>query len=76
MNRSRFKNSYPKWSSREKFLDYKKKKNLCNFLKKYSKNTYLHKARENRILGSKKFWSTVKPFDQKAFFITITHQLN
>ena len=49
------------------FLDYKKKKNLCNSVKKYSKKSYLHKARENRIMGSKKFWSTVKPRRSKCF---------
>ena len=61
-NRSRFKNSYLKWSSRENFLDYIKSKNLCNSLNKKAKKTYFEKATENGIMGSKKFWSIGKPF--------------
>ena len=61
-NRSRFKNSYLKWSSRENFLDYIKSKNLCNSLNKKAKKTYSEKATENGIMGSKKFWSIGKPF--------------
>ena len=62
MNRSRFKNRYLKWPSREKFLAYKKVKNLCNSLNKKAKKPYFEKAAENGIMGSKTFWSTVKPF--------------
>ena len=57
MNKSRFKNRYLKWPSRENFLAYKKAKNLCNSLNKKAKKTYFEKATENGIMGSKKFWS-------------------
>ena len=69
MNRSRFKNRYLKWLSHEDFLAYKKAKNLCNSLNKKAKKTYFEKATENRIMGSKKFWSTVKPFLSSKGFI-------
>ena len=69
MNRSRFKNRYVKWPSRENFLSYKKAKNLCNSLNKKAKKTYFEKATENGIKGSKKFWSTVKPFLSSKGFI-------
>ena len=69
MNRSRFKNRYLKWPSRENFLAYKKAKNLCNSLNRKAKKTYLEKATENGIIGSKKFWSTVKPFLSSKGFI-------
>ena len=69
MNRSRFKNRYLKWPSLENFLAYKKAKNLCNSLNKNAKKTYLEKATENGIMGSRKFWSTVKPFLSSKGFI-------
>ena len=62
MNRSRFKIRYLKWPSRENFLAYKKVKKPCNSLNKKAKKTYFEKATENGIMGSKRFWSTVKPF--------------
>ena len=52
MNRSRFKNRYLKWLSCESEKQFFKK----------MKKTYIEKATENGIIGSKKFWSTVKPF--------------
>ena len=69
MNRSRFKNRYLKWPSRENFLAYKKAKNLCNSLNKKAKNTYFEKATENGVMGSEKFWSTVKTFLSSKGFI-------
>ena len=79
MNRSRFKNRYLKWPSRENFLAYKKAKNLRNSLNKKAKKTYFEKATENGIMGSKKFWSTVKPFLSSKGFIhnnDITIEIN
>ena len=70
MNRLRYKNRYLKWPPRENFLSYKKAKNLCNSLKRKVKKTYFEKTSENRIMGGKKFWSTVKPSvkPSKGFF--------
>ena len=58
MNRSRFKNRYLKWPSRENVLAYKKAKNLCNSLDKKAKETYFEKVTEDGIMGTKKFWSS------------------
>ena len=69
MNRSRFKNRYLKWPSRENFLSYKKAKNLCNSLNRKAKKTYFEKAKGNGIMDSKKFWSIVKPFLASKSFI-------
>ena len=71
MNRSRFKIRCLKWPSHENFLAYKKAKNLCNSLNKKAKKTCFEKATENGIMGSKKFWSTVKPFLSSKGFILI-----
>ena len=68
-NRSRFKNRYLKWPSRENFLAYKKAKTLCNSLNRKAQNTYFGKATENGIMGSKKSWSTGKPFLSSKGFI-------
>ena len=64
MDRSRFKNRYLKWPSREDFLVNKNRKTLRreNCLNKKAKKAYFEKATENGIMGSKKFWITVKPF--------------
>ena len=69
LNRSRFKNRFLKWPSRENFLAYKKAKNLCNSSNKKAKETYFENATENGIIGSKRFWSTVKPFLLSKGFI-------
>ena len=79
MNRSRFKNRYLKWPSRENFLAYKKAKNLCNSLNKKAKKAYFEKATENGIMGSEKFWITVKLFLSSKGFIhnnDITIEIN
>ena len=47
MNRSRYKNRYLKWPSRENFLAYKKARKLCNSLNIKAKKTYFEKATEN-----------------------------
>ena len=44
-------------------------KNLCNSLNKKAKRTYFEKATENGIMGTKKVWSTVKPFLSSKGFI-------
>ena len=49
MDRSRFKNKYLKWLSRENFLPYKKAKNICNSLNKKAKRTTLKKLRQREF---------------------------
>ena len=41
MNRSKLRNRYIKWPSRENFLDYKKPKSTCNNLNKNRKKVLL-----------------------------------
>ena len=62
MDRSRFKNKYLKWRSRENFLAYKKAKNICNLLNKKAKKNYFKKATADGVMSNKKFWKTVKTF--------------
>ena len=62
MNKSRIKNKYLKWPSRENYLAYKRIKNKCNNLLKKSKKIYFQKhAGEGSAIG-KQFWNTFKPF--------------
>ena len=62
MNKSRIKNNYLKWPSRENFLAYKNIKNKCNNLLKKSKKVYFQENASEGSTSTKKFWSTVKPF--------------
>ena len=65
MNRSRCKNRYLKWPSRENFL----RKTFAILQTRKRKKTYFKKATENGIMVSKTFWSTVKPFLSLKGFI-------
>ena len=76
MNRSKLRNGYNKWPSRENFLDYK---NTCNNLNKFAKKSYFDKVTSKGFLSNKAFWNTVKPFlTNKGFLknknITIKHK--
>ena len=62
MDKSRLRNKYLKWPSRENFLTYKKVKNRCNNLIKRSKKNYFENAGGENSSNSKKFWNKVKPF--------------
>ena len=62
MNKSRIRNKYLQWSSRENFLAYKKIKNKCNNLLKKSKKKYFQENANEGSVSNKSFWNTVKPF--------------
>ena len=62
LDRSRFKNKYLKWLSRENFLACKKAKNICNLFDKKSEKDYFKKTTEDGVMSNRKFWNTVKPF--------------
>ena len=62
MNKSRIKNKYLKWPSRENYLAYKRIKNKCNNLLKKSKKIYFQKHAGEGSATGKQFWNTVKPF--------------
>ena len=62
MEKSKIRNKYLKWPSRENFLDCKKIKNKCNSLVKKAKKQYFQKAGNVNSANSKSFWNAVKPF--------------
>ena len=62
MDRSKSRNKYLKWPSRENHVSYKKSKNKCNSLTKKTKKIFSKEVTKDGIMSNKKFWSTVKPF--------------
>ena len=70
INRSKLRNRYIKWPSRENFLDYKKAKNTCNNLNKSAKKSYFDKVTSKCFMSNKGFWNTVKPFLTNKGFLT------
>ena len=63
MNKSRLRNKYPKWPSRENLLAYKKVKNKCNTLTRKTKKKYFKYVDKNKNFAtSKTFWNTVRLF--------------
>ena len=62
MEKSKSRNKYLKWPSRENYVSYKKSKNKCNSLTKKAKKIFFKEATKDGIMSNKKFWSTVKPF--------------
>ena len=63
MNKSRLRNKYLKWSSRENFLAYKKVKKKCNTLTRKTKKRYFEYIAKNKNFAmSKTFWNTIRPF--------------
>ena len=62
MDRSRIKNKYLKWPSRENFLEFKKIKNLCKKLTIKAKKHYFSSFSTKNVTSNKSFWDAVKPF--------------
>ena len=62
MDRSRLRNEYLKYPTRENFVNLKKRKNQCNSICRKSKKKYLRRSREKGISSSNLFWNFVKPF--------------
>ena len=62
MTRSRIKNKYNKWPSRENFLALKQIKNKCTNLTKTAKKQYFAKSAENQPLINKSFYNSISPF--------------
>ena len=60
MNRSKLKNRYTKWPSRENFLAFKKQKNICKNLNKKVKKNYFSKITSNGVMGNKQFFKMFK----------------
>ena len=62
MTRSRIKNKYNKWPSRENFLALKQIKSKCTNLKKTAKRQCFPKSAEKQPLTNKSFWDSISPF--------------
>ena len=62
MIRSRIKNKYNKWPSRENFLALKQIKNKCTNLTKTAKKQYFAKSAENQPLTNQSFWNSISLF--------------
>ena len=67
MNKSKIRNKYQKWPSRENFLTLKEAKTFCNKLTKSVKRAYFRKATGKGFVNNKAFRNTVKPFLMKVF---------
>ena len=70
MNKSKIRNKYQKWPSRENFLVLKEAKKFCNKLTKSVKKAYFRKATGKGFVNNKAFWNTVKPFLTNKGFLT------
>ena len=62
MKKSRLRNRYLKYPSRENVLAYKNIKNKCNNYLKQSKKKYIKDISNKGVATSKSFWNAVKPF--------------
>ena len=63
MNKSRLRNKYLKWLSREYFLPYKTVKNKCNTLTRKNKKIYFkYVAKNKNFATSKSLWNTIRHF--------------
>ena len=63
MNKSRLRNKYLKWPSRESFLAYKKVKNKCNTLtRKTEKINFKYIGKNKNFATNETFWNRVRPF--------------
>ena len=51
MKRSKSKNLYFKWPSRENFLAYKNEKSKCNNIIKYAKKMYFQKVTAKKVVN-------------------------
>ena len=62
IDKSKAKNKYVKWPSREIYLLFKKVKNKCTSINKKAKKDYFKNATKDGIMTNKKFWNVLKPF--------------
>ena len=70
MHKSKLKNKYQKWPSRENFLALQKSKNYCNNLSKSTKRKYFEKVTKKGFVNNRAFWNTVKLFLTNKGFLT------
>ena len=70
MNKSKTRNKYHKWPSRENFLAMKRAKNFCNNQIKTNKRVYFQRVTKKGFVSNKAFWNTIKPFLTNKGFLT------
>ena len=70
--KSKAKNQYVKWPSRENFLPFKKAENKCISIDKKAKKDCFKEATKYGVITNKEFWRKLKPFlTNKGCFLTI-----
>ena len=67
MERSRLRNKYLKYHSKEYFLNMKKMKNKCDSISRKSKIKYLKRSTEKSVSSSKQFCFFVNPISPGLF---------
>ena len=55
MTKSKVKNSYVKWPSRENFVAHKKAKNSCNSLTRKAKRKFFKEATKSEVMSNRPF---------------------
>ena len=61
MDRSRLRNKYNKWRSRENYIAYRQAKRNCDILCESAKSQYYKNATKKGIMTNKEFWKVMKP---------------
>ena len=61
MKRSRLRNKYNNWKSRENYIAYRQAKRDCDRETELAKSQYFSRATEKGILNNKEFWKLMKP---------------
>ena len=62
ITKSKVKNSYVKWPSRENFVAYKKAKSKFNSLTRKAKMKFFKEATKSGVMSDRTFWKIVKSF--------------
>ena len=60
-NKSRIRNRYNKWKSRENYLEYQKSKKLCKFLAFKAEKLHFEQILSKGTMTNKDFWKKVAP---------------
>ena len=59
--KSRIRNKYNKWRSRENYLEWQNIKKKCKYLTKKAEREYFDKILSKGIITNKEFWQKIKP---------------
>ena len=70
MVKSKTRNKYIKWPSRENVLAMKRAKNYCNSLIRTTKKNFFQSVTKSGFANNEKFWNAVKTFLTNKGFLT------